>query len=145
MGANRLSPDSMTLEHCLQPAQFEQISYPRFRIRQLQDAPGFARGQIDADHRTEARAIDVVDVCQVQHNALGLRDESADCFLQQLRCRRGDPARPVDDNLLGFLFYVELQLWSGNNWIRRHGWASSISIAPVTRSSHSQGDGPGSL
>src|SRR5450631_2941253 len=111
---------SATLEHCSEPAQFEQVSDPGLQIRELQFTASPARGYKGADQRTDARAVDVADLRQIQHNAAGSGDEPANCALQKIRRCRRDSARAADYGSLSFLLRTELQFAGGTNWVRCH-------------------------
>lgn len=75
---------AMTLEYSRQPAHLEQVSDPRLRICHFQVAMRLARGKMNADERTKAGTVDVADVRQVEHDALGSWDEVANGGLQEI-------------------------------------------------------------
>src|SRR5271169_4925663 len=74
--------------------------------------------QVQAHDRTQARAIHIAHVGQVEHHTLGFRDQIADRRLQSARGARIDSASAADDGLLRTSYRLQTQFW---DWDRIRG------------------------
>jgi hypothetical protein len=87
-------------------SEVEQIAYTGLRIGQFQFALRPAGGHIDTHQRAQAGAINVVNSRKIQHDPLGVRDNSADGGLEVFGGGGGDSAGPTNDGLITVLFHV---------------------------------------